>query len=161
MNIFYLHNNPRKCAQMHCDKHVVKMIVETAQMLCTTHHLNNSIAPYKATHINHPCNIWCRESLDNYNWLCQLGLELCKEYTKRYNKVHKTQQVIEWCISHKPQITSSGLTRRPLAMPDKYKGDNPINSYRQYYIGEKLHFIKYKNGNIPSWIKPYICVTGK
>ena len=69
MNIFYLHKDPRICAQMYCDKHVVKMIIESAQMLCTTHHILGAAAPYKKIHVNHPCTVWTRESIDNYNWL--------------------------------------------------------------------------------------------
>ena len=92
MNIFYLDKNPTKCAQYHCDKHVCKMVIEVAQLLCTSHWMSGSEAPYRKTHVNHHSNKWVRESLSNYKWLCELGMELCKEYTYRYGKIHKTQQ---------------------------------------------------------------------
>ena len=91
MNIFVLDNNPYACARYHCDKHVVKMILESAQMICTTHHLlpNPKLKyeiPYKATHTNHPCNRWLRDSLANYMWLYKLTHALNNEYRYRYNK---------------------------------------------------------------------------
>ena len=65
MNIFVLDNDPFKAAEYQCDKHVVKMVLETAQLLCSAH----ETAPYKRTHYNHPCAIWTRSSLSNYMWL--------------------------------------------------------------------------------------------
>ena len=97
MNIFFLDYDTAKCAKYHCDKHVVKMVLETAQLLCGVHHMCDNVknqAPYKLSHKNHPCAIWTRESLSNYLYLCDLGLELCKEYTYLYGKRHKSQDVI-------------------------------------------------------------------
>ena len=73
MNIFFLDNDIRKCAIYHCDKHVVKMTLETAQLLCGVHHIIGGDAPYKLSHKNHPCSIWARESLSNYMLLSELG----------------------------------------------------------------------------------------
>ena len=83
MNIFYLDSSPRTCARYHCDKHVVKMIVETAQLLCGAHWATGGKAQYLAMGLNHPCGIWTRKSLSNYKWLCELGVNLCLEYTRR------------------------------------------------------------------------------
>ena len=161
MNIFLLDTDTRKCAQYHCDKHVVKMILETAQLLCGVHHVTNQVptnyqttteqVPYKLSHKNHPCAIWSRESLSNYLYLCDLGLELCKEYTYRYGKRHKSQDVIEWCIVNKPNIVDKGFTEPARAMPDEYKVDSIVESYRNYYIGEKLKIAVWKNREIPEW----------
>jgi hypothetical protein len=154
MNIFFLDFDTKKCAEYHCDKHVVKMILETAQLLCGSHHMvNNPISdiPYKLSHKNHPCAIWVRESLSNYLYLCDLGLELCKEYTYRYGKRHKSQDIIEWCLSNKPLIKDIGFTTPPKAMPDEYKVDDVVESYRNYYIGAKKEFAKWKNREIPQW----------
>jgi hypothetical protein len=151
MNIFFLDFDTKKCAEYHCDKHVVKMILETAQLLCSTHWVIGSEAPYKLSHKNHPCSIWVRESLSNYLYLCDLGLELCKEYTYRYGKRHKSQDVIEWCLTNKPNISDTEFTEPPKAMPDEYKVNNVIESYRNYYIGAKKDFAKWKNRNIPEW----------
>ena len=156
MNIFFLDFDTQKCAQYHCDKHVVKMILETAQLLCGAHHMANRISlniPYKLSHKNHPCSIWVRESLSNYLYLCDLGLELCKEYTYRYEKRHKSQDVIEWCLSNKPLIYDIGFTTPPKAMPDEYKVDDVIQSYRNYYVGAKKDFAKWKNRDIPEWFQ--------
>ena len=153
----------KKCAEYHCDKHVVKMVLETAQLLCSAHHVidqvtnkyrpSNDQVPYKLAHKNHPCSIWVRESLTNYLYLCELGLELCKEYTYRYEKRHKSQEVIEWCVTNKVKICDKGFTEPPKAMPDEYKVKDVVESYRNYYMVEKRSFSTWKNGNIPSWFK--------
>ena len=155
MNIFLLDTDTKKCAQYHCDKHVVKMILETAQLLCGVHHMTNQIteAPYKLSHKNHPCSIWARESLSNYLYLCELGLELCKEYTYRYGKRHKSQDVIEWCLINKPNIADKEFTEPARAMPDEYKSNCVVESYRNYYIGEKSKIAVWKNRETPEWFK--------
>jgi hypothetical protein len=151
MNIFYLDNDPTKCAQYHCDKHVVKMILESAQLLCTAHWVSGGEAPYRKTHVNHPSNKWVRESLSNYKWLCELGMELCKEYTYRYGKIHKTQQHIEWLIDNLPNIEDKGFTEMPQAMPDECKMEDPIEGYRNYYNIEKAYMCKWKGRLEPEW----------
>jgi len=155
MNIFLLDTDTKKCAQYHCDKHVVKMILETAQLLCGVHHMTNQIteAPYKLSHRNHPCSIWARESLSNYLYLCELGLELCKEYTYRYGKRHKSQEVIEWCLINKPNISDKEFTEPARAMPDEYKSNCVVESYRNYYMGEKSKIAVWKNRETPEWFK--------
>ena len=153
MNIFILDYDVRKCAQYHVDKHVVKMILETAQLLCGVHWVAESqyLIPYKLSHKNHPCSIWARKSLSNYLYLCELGLELCKEYTYRYGKRHKSQDVIEWCLIHKPNIPDIGFTEPAKAMPDEYKVESVVESYRNYYMGAKSEFAVWKNREKPFW----------
>ena len=153
MNIFYLDEDPKKCAEYHNDKHVVKMILETAQLLCGVHWVIGSEAPYKLSHKNHPCSIWVRESLSNYLYLCELGLALCNEYTYRYGKRHKSQDVIEWCVTNKVKICDKGFTNPLKAMPDEYKVDDVVESYRNYYRGAKSGFAVWKNRETPSWYK--------
>jgi hypothetical protein len=160
MNIFLLDYDTQKCARYHCDKHVVKMILETAQLLCGVHHMADQVTdqvtdqvPYKLSHKNHPCSIWARESLPNYLYLCDLGLELCKEYTYRYGKRHKSQDVIEWCLTNKPNIPDTRFTTPARAMPDDYKVDNVVESYRRYYMGEKSNIAVWKNREVPEWYK--------
>ena len=155
MNIFFLDFDTKKCAQYHCDKHVVKMILETAQLLCGTHWVIGNEAPYKLSHKNHPCAIWTRTSLSNYLYLCDLGLELCKEYTYRYGKRHKSQDVIEWCLINKPNIQDVDFTSPPLAMGDEFKiGNDVIESYRNYYREGKKLIVSWKNRVTPSWFQP-------
>ena len=91
MNIFYLHQDPHEAAKLQYNKHVVKMILESAQMLCTAHHCvmgDDADVPYKMAHKNHPSTIWARRSADNYTWLYHHFVALSKEYTKRYGKEH-------------------------------------------------------------------------
>ena len=143
MNIFFLDFDTKKCATYHCDKHVVKMTDQDTDQV-----------PYKLSHKNHPCSIWSRESLSNYFYLCDLGLELCREYTYRYGKRHKSQEIIEWCIINKPNIVDKGFTDPPKAMPDEYKVDSVIESYRNYYIGAKSSFTTWRNRSKPEWFLP-------
>jgi len=158
MNIFFLDYDPKKCAQYHLDKHVVKMILETAQLLYSVHWFLNAILPenaYKKTHINHPCSIWARTSVENYSWLSKLGMELCAEYTFRYGKMHKTQSHLEWLTMHIPDIPTIGFTTPVQAMPDEYKDENPIQGYKNFYIQNKMAIrgiTKYSKRIKPEWI---------
>jgi hypothetical protein len=150
MNIFVLHRNPKKAAQMSCDKHVIKMIVETAQMLCTIAHNNGFDAPYRATHKNHPCTLWASKSTQNWNWLVNHGIALCEEYTARYGKTHKSMQHIMWCRDLSMLLPTIGLTPFAQAMPEQYKNKCAVTAYRAYYRGEKSSFATWKK-NKPLW----------
>jgi len=152
MNIFFLDFDVKKCAEYHCDKHVVKMILETAQLLCSAHHVTGGTAPYKLSHKNHPCSIWVRSSLSNYLYLCELGLALGEEYTYRYGKKHKSIEVIEWCLQNRPNIHDIDFTSPPLAMGDEFKlGNDVIGSYRNYYKGAKSEIVSWKNREVEDW----------
>jgi len=156
MNIFVLDKDLKKCAEYHNDKHVVKMILEQNQILCSVHHVMGSDLNirYRLTHKNHPCSIWARECLENYIWLCDFTLELCKEYSYRYGKRHKSQDVVEWAILNTPNLKSLGrLTDFALAMPNEYKTDCAVESYRNYYINDKQHLASWKNREKPFWFK--------
>lgn len=179
MNIFVLHLDPYKCAQMHCDKHVVKMIIESAQLLYSCcllcgiigHDINELIssAPltlngehgYRKTHVNHPCSVWLRESVKNYEWLLNMAKALCKEYTIRYKKIHATEKHINWLSYVCPCIPNVSMTPFAIVMPDTYKyiietSDSkqicydPIKSYRTYYNEEKK-FAKWSVRDMPKW----------
>lgn len=154
MNIFYLSKNQEECARWHCDKHVVKMILETAQMLCTAHWENGGEAPYKSTHKNHPSTKWARSNQTNYKWLAKLGKELCKEYTHRYGKIHKTEQHIDWLIENIPNIPKGAFTEPTIAMAEEYRRSdlNTIDNYKYYYQQAKSGFLNYKYRNTPEWL---------
>ena len=158
MNIFFLHLDPEQCAKMHLDKHVVKMILESLQLLCSAHHATESPfkPPYKLSHKNHPSAIWVRESIANYNWLVCLTEELCKEYTYRYGKVHKSEQYIQSMRENIPHIPDIGFTQPKLAMPDEYKEQDVVDSYRNYYFYGKSHLHAWKKREVPDWINEYI-----
>jgi hypothetical protein len=169
MNIFYLSHKPSRCARWHCDKHVVKMILETAQLLYTAHWvLENpdlSTAPVKKNttqrgyqsikNKKHPSAIWARESLDHYMWLCELGFELCREYKHRFGekKEHGCQRHIIWLAAYPPAaLKSLGWSQPPQAMPDEYKDADSIVAYRAYYIGGKKDLLHYTKRHMPHWI---------
>jgi hypothetical protein len=152
MNIFVLDLNPKKCAEYHIDKHSTKMCVEYAQLLCGVHWIEGGEAPYKLSHKNHPCSIWARECTENYIWLCDLGLSLCEEYTYRYGKRHKSQDVIEWCLVNKPGLKDNGdITPFALAMPDECKTKTAVESYRLYYLTHKRDISTWKERKKPEW----------
>lgn len=155
MNIFILDYDIETCARYHVDKWVVKMPLEYAQLLCTARHVLNDNPiniPYKITHKNHPCSIWTRHSLENYNWLCKLGLAVCREYTFRYEKIHKCQKIIENCIEYLPQFDYISRSRFALAMPDDCKLEDVVQSYRLYVNKYKKHLLSWKNRERPNWI---------
>ena len=148
MNIFYLDKDPVKAAKLQYNKHVVKMILESAQMLCTAHHCimgDDADVPYKIAHKNHPSTIWVRQSGENYSWLYYHMMALGKEYTKRYGKKHLSITKCEDKLAILPGgILETGLTKMPQCMPDEYKDECSIQAYWNYYIGEK-HSVANKN----------------
>jgi hypothetical protein len=154
INIFILDEDIEKCARYHCDKHVVKMTVEVAQLLCSTYYYTSEEhkSPYKLTHKNHPCSIWVRESLSNWLWLRDLGLALYEEYKYRYNnKDHKSGDVI--LSLETPRLTDKGLTPFVQALPVEYKNNDAVKAYRDYYIYDKKDLLKYTKRELPYWIK--------
>lgn len=177
MNIFWLHPDPVECAKSHLDKHVVKMILEYAQLLSTAHRIldgtqlsvltdsgrkkkvwqlpdNRDSVLYSATHANHPSAIWVRQSDKNYDWLFDMFQRLLSEYTYRYGKVHACSR-LELALAQLPNNIPRGPFTEPTpAMPDhcKVAGDS-IKSYRNYYILEKSRMAHWKNRPTPAWYK--------
>jgi hypothetical protein len=177
MNIFYLSHKPSRCARWHCDKHVVKMILETTQLLYTAHWFlalaantqpDFSTAPTLASNASqrgylsirnprHPCAIWARESLTNYKWLCELGMALCQEFEHRFGGSHACEEHLYWLYSHPPAtIPRAGWSAPAQAMPDEYrrKGDS-IRAYRAYYKlnkGEQRGMLTYTARHRPHWL---------
>ena len=154
MNIFHLDKNPIKCAEYHCDKHVVKMILETSQMLSTAYQKyagkNNSL--YKSSYPNHPMTLWVGQNADNFAWTMIHGLELCKEYTLRYNKTHATEKIIN-DLYNVCKGNYMKKTEPPQCMPDKYKSKSYVQAYRNYYIGDKKRFARYTNRKPPEFMQ--------
>jgi hypothetical protein len=178
VNIFYLDHDVRKCAEMHNDKHVVKMILEYAQLLSTAHRVLDGVelegisasgrkrkfwtlgdsrdyTLYKATHINHPSAVWVRKSAQNYMWLAEMLEVLCGEYTYRYGKVHKVERdgLMQLLKNEFPKnLPIAPFTEPTPAMPDDVKiiGDS-IKSYRNYYINNKAHLANWKKRTKPEW----------
>ena len=177
MNIFYLDKDVQKCAEMHVDKHCVKMILEYAQLLSTAHRVLDGNATvgvsasgrkrttyvldsasdsilYSATHINHPSAVWVRQSESHYRWLFSLWIALMDEYTYRYGKVHASSRLIGYLNKPPKNIKfGNGFDEPTPAMPDHYKvaGDS-VQSYKNYYLGDKQRMFSWKKRNQPVWI---------
>lgn len=151
MNIFALSYNVEECAIWHLDKHIVKMPLETAQMLCTVLNKLGISTPYKPVHAKHPCTLWAGINQSNFRWLSNLGLELCKEYNYRYQKEHACHKVIMECISSTDKLPEGNLTPFAQAMPDEYKNPDPIIAYQNYYKFGKSHIASWKLRSKPAW----------
>ena len=157
MNIFYLDRDPEIAAQMHCDKHVVKMILESAQMLSTAHRvldgdeIADSKGLYKMAHKNHPCTIWARTNSENYEWLWNLYDNLMKEYTFRYAKHHASERLTHALWELPNNISHGDFSDPPQCMPDYCKGDDTVSAYQTYYILEKSDFATWPNIRQPKW----------
>ncbi|MFP4460529.1 MAG: pyrimidine dimer DNA glycosylase/endonuclease V [Candidatus Zixiibacteriota bacterium] len=153
MNIFVLDYDIARCARYHCDQHIVKMILESAQILCTVLNKKGYQTPYKPTHQNHPCVIWAGKSYTNFRWLCKLAFALDDEYRFRFEhkESHKSIEVIRKIENL--EFEDRGLTEFVQAMPDRFKviGD-AVSAYRNFYIGEKSRFASWKRKRpIPKW----------
>ena len=155
MNIFYLHKDPVIAAKVQYNKHVVKMILESAQMLCTAHHMLGDRdvdgdfvnVPYKKAHVNHPSTIWVRENSLHYDWLYEHMMALGDEYTRRYGKTHLSITKCGHLRAAPIDIPHEPFEQPPQCMPDEYKNDCSIKAYWNYYIGEK-HIVAGKNEKI-------------
>lgn len=153
MNIFILDDNMELAAQYHCDKHVLKLATEGTQILCTAIKCVNPDAytPYAPTHINHPCSKWARASKQNWLWLYEFALKLCQEYTYRYERGSETQKALEKISC--PVLPDIGLTSFAVSIKDYPILDTPIESYRNYYIGDKHRFAQWTKRDVPCWYR--------
>eukprot|EP00009_Paramoeba_aestuarina_P003922 CAMPEP_0201523450 /NCGR_PEP_ID=MMETSP0161_2-20130828/19904_1 /ASSEMBLY_ACC=CAM_ASM_000251 /TAXON_ID=180227 /ORGANISM="Neoparamoeba aestuarina, Strain SoJaBio B1-5/56/2" /LENGTH=296 /DNA_ID=CAMNT_0047922565 /DNA_START=105 /DNA_END=995 /DNA_ORIENTATION=+ len=158
VNIFYLDDNLQVNCAYYADKHVVKMVIESCQLLsaiCRVHGQSEEEAPYGIHSLKHPCALWAGASLSNWRWLRELTLELNKEYMFRYNKSedHKSAAICK-TLKEPEGLIDVGITERPQSMPDEYKVKNdPVQAYRNYYIGEKQYFCKWTKRDVPEWYK--------
>jgi predicted NodU family carbamoyl transferase len=179
MNIFYLSHDVDQCSTYHADKHVVKMVLEYAQLLSTAHRIldgkevlgksktgrnvkrwvlddHRESVLYSATHINHPSAVWVRQSFENYVWLSDMLFALLKEYTYRYGKHHKCEQIARYLGYPPTNISMSAFTEPTPAMPDEVKiSHSSIASYRNYYNRNKQHLASWKgkvnSRSVPEW----------
>ena len=166
MNIFFLDQDAQQAARMHCDKHCVKMILETAQILNTVINLRgteSSIWGYGITHIHHPCTKWAGKTRGNFNWLRNLGIALLEEYTFRYGRRHAStnyilgsgwvsrNNIIDGDLVWLPE-ESNELTPPAQCMPTYCKNEDPVQAYRNYYITEKYRMLSYTKREVPKWL---------
>jgi hypothetical protein len=175
MNIFYLCHKPSRCARWHCDKHVVKMILETTQLLYTAHWVLSKMPDLRTaptlkgnpaqhgyqsiSNPKHPSAIWVRESLDHYQWLCLLGIALCEEFQHRFgaHKAHSCEEHLYWLLRNPPpSLKATGWRQPPQAMPEQYKRSrDSIVSYRVYYKenkGKERGILTYTKRHRPHWL---------
>lgn len=174
MNIFYLDKDPTKAAEYMINVHVNKMIIESSQLLAncyTPEQLDKapktqSGKTRKYSYYNHPCAIWVRNSLDNFNWTVQHAIALVNERQYRFDKNHFSSEFINWCNNNQPNLDSFGLT--PPAQAFK-KGvwdhlidiNNPVEAYRRYYVADKRfdkngkNILQYSKRDIPPFWKQY------
>lgn len=167
MNIFILSWILEQCAQYHCDKHVNKMIIETAQLLSSCWHKSDPTLAsqyvdqnkiYRPSHQHHPCAYWLRQCKENYIWLCHLGFELLKEKAYRFETEvtdHKCYPILQFLITHVPTDLPSNngvITMPRMAMPDQYKCQDPVLSYRVYYLNDKQSMLVWRKRSPPPWV---------
>lgn len=178
MNIFMVDEDPEIAARSLVDRHCVKMILESAQLLSTAHrildgiryegksksgrkqttwHFNDAreLVLYKATHINHPSAVWARQSVENYNWLVEHFFALMDEYTYRYEKKHKCSEGdLAYMLQSPPHnLREYTMTVMPSAMaPEFVVSYNPVENYRNYYKNGKKHLFAWKKRTPPNWI---------
>jgi hypothetical protein len=153
MNIFFLDICPFKAGRYHCDKHIVKMILEYGQMLSTTHRIldnNNHPKLYKKAFINHPSTKWVRQSWRHYVYLFDLWSECINEYRRRYNNIHKAEELYQVFSILPKNFSSEVWENPPQCMPDKYKKKFYVDAYREFYIKDKSRFAKWKI-ETPQW----------
>lgn len=182
MNIFYLSDDPVESAQLQCDKHVVKMVTESAQMLSTVHRILDGklekrpsvsgkrltdywVLPdgreqvlYKAVHVKHPCTVWTAQNDSNYMWHWKHFSALCEEYTYRYERKHKADVELRNSLERLPdRITLGELSPLPLAMgsnPECVDYNDRVGSYRNFYQTKQKRFkMIWSKREVPEWFR--------
>lgn len=177
MNIFVLDLDPVKCAKYHCDKHLVKMIVEHCQILGSISYVARGVKrkkdispafilehfqgfprrqdttphPYGIGFKNHSCTQWAGATAGNYEWLCKLTYAMCKEYTRRYGRVHACEAILAWYAGNRPPLVKKEMTPFAQAMPAECKAADAVTAYRQYYKKHKVRFAKWAYSETPNW----------
>jgi hypothetical protein len=183
MNIFVLDECACEAARLQCDKHVPKMVVESAQMLSTVHRMldgtetripsksgkrmvkawimddpDDDALLYKAVHMNHPCTVWSRVNRDNYQWHWLHFKALCDEFTYRYGKVHASETRLLNRLKKYPKNLPHGKrTSWPLAMgsnPECMFPNDPVKSYRMFYQTKQNRFnMNWTKRSVPNWFE--------
>jgi hypothetical protein len=162
MNIFGIDTDTTSCATYHTDRHIVKMPLETAQMVSFVYYhkdlwdgeVPNLLMNFSAGHDKHPCSLWLRENLVNFLWTCEFGIKLIEEYRFRYDsqKHERCKMIFEWSLDNLPNLPVAEFTPFAKAMPEEYKVDCSIESYRNYYKLGKSELHQWTKRNKPEWI---------
>lgn len=154
MNIFFLDRDPVIAARCLVDKHVVKMVLETAQILSTVSARYGVEAPYRATHKNHPAVLWAGNTKANWEWAVLHGAGIACEYQLRFGRDHKSAAIIDWCLEQGGRPNAGGFESPRQCMPEEYRGEDPVEAYRRYYIGDKIRMAAWREpGMPPNWFQ--------
>jgi hypothetical protein len=154
MNIFVLDRDIRACARYHMDRHVVKMILESAQMLCTVLHLQGLEAPYAPTHSRHPCTLWAGATLANWRWLRRLALALNDEFRYRFERDEDHASAVVARDLPAPPLPRRKRTPFAQAVPEGYRVEgDAVAAYRRFYVGEKSHLASWTRRRAPKWFR--------
>jgi hypothetical protein len=156
MNIFVLDKDPRKAAQMCCNKHVVKMILESWELLeiacCKIDGLSRTDTKW-TKHWSHPCAKWAAASSSNWLWLHEHGKALCEEYTYRYGKIHSYHAGYKNFVADSKAWDVHDLTPFVQCMLPEYRAPDAVDAYRAYYSGAKRHLLTYTKREVPDWLR--------
>lgn len=178
VNIFFTDWDPVVAARDSCDSYVIKIPVEVATMLSAVHWRTGyngpvcsgmplkldgalvmpAIGPYRDSRViksSSEIYKWLTKSQGNYNYAIGYGLELVREYTRRYGKLHSSEGALLWLKDNIPCIPDGAMTEDiALAMPKMYKNRyNPTHSYKLYLFHEKFGVLKWNRGQMPGWYK--------
>ena len=165
MNIFYLHTDTNMNTSYHVDQHVRKMAIETAQMLCTNLRVKFRVeAPFEGperlhrpAYINHPCTEWVGETFDNFAWTWLFGVDLCNEFSYRWNKPHGVRDVYTNILALQPDPDKfgpiHGMTERPKCVAPEFKQFDHITAYRLQYLAKKRRLFEWTARPVPHWIE--------
>ena len=162
MNMFILDSDPIKAAQLNADTHCSKIILEIAQMLCTTYNLQGIEAPYKTCHVNHPVTKWIRSSYDNFMWAVMHGAALYEEKLFRTGKGHKSADIITWAFSYSKDLKFPNTGLEPFAIAinenalcrkdPSFDESDPVKCYQLYYKYDKKNIAKWTKRDIPEFM---------
>jgi hypothetical protein len=170
MNIFAIESDEEgnvdwvKSAQSQDNYRVVKMILESCQILSTVLNEQGLEAPYRSFNPKHPSCLWAAESSANFEALVRHCFALLEEYDKRFNKDHKCEKVLEKIVDlyNPKRFPTSKPTTLRVAMPDSFKGEDIVESYRKYYASKPR--MRYPKDKVPAWFikyrgsEPYITI---
>ena len=162
MNIFALDRDTTICATYHTDKHIIKMPLETAQMVSFIYHnkemwdapVPQLLMAFSPAHDKHPCTVWIKENISNFFWTCEFGIKMIEEYRFRYNsnKHERCMLIFQWALANLPELDIDLITPFAKAMPEEFKVDCSIDSYRNYYKYGKSELHQWTKRDKPEWI---------
>lgn len=147
MNIFATFSCPIKSARYLDDKRMIKMILESAQLLSNAIILNGGIAIYRLTHAKHPCTLWTKSNRSNYEWLVEHFIALAQEYRFRYNKKHKCLDYLDNFTKNKEILIKNPIEKFANCTKNKennidFTNINDVHLAYRLYLAERWRYDK-------------------